>query len=33
MVGGILAMLEYDPELLSSEYEMLGSIPELKDYL
>ena len=33
MIGGILAMLEYDPELFNSEYEMLGSIPEIKDYL
>ncbi|MBE6392172.1 MAG: hypothetical protein E7042_08285 [Lentisphaerae bacterium] len=33
MVGGILAMLEYDPELFNSEYEVLGSIPEFKDYL
>lgn len=33
LVGGLLAALDYEPELLAEEYEMLCSIPDFKDYL
>ena len=33
LVGGILAVLDTDPEMLEGEFDMLCAIPEFKDYL